>query len=128
MVLLIMMGQVSSPELEGKATATQPRSWSLTYSPGSLLAPCWSSQGGADDDWALHVPDHDILEGIASSGCRLLDLPLRSDEKRRVNLELQVLKNRGKTTKFPTSMPAANSPALGDRGSVALSLYQGSMI
>lgn len=72
-----MMGQVSSPKLEEKVTASPPRSWSLTYSPGSLLAPCWSSQGGTDDDWALHVLDHDILEGIASSCCRSLDLPLR---------------------------------------------------
>lgn len=44
-----------------------------------------------------------------------------------MNLELQVLKNRGKTIRFPTSMPAANSPALGDRRSVASSLNQGSM-
>lgn len=42
-----------------------------------------------------------------------------------MNLELQVLKKRGKTTRFPTSMPAANSPALVDEGSAALFLYQG---
>lgn len=44
--IVIIMGQVSSRELEGQATASQPRSWSLRYSPGSLLGPCWSSQGG----------------------------------------------------------------------------------
>lgn len=75
-VFLIMIGQISSRELEGKASASQRRSWSLTHSPGILLAPCSSSQGGADG-WALGVLGHDIFKGFASSCCRLLDLPLR---------------------------------------------------
>lgn len=99
---------ISSRELEGKAAALPPRSWSLTYSPDILLAPCWFNQGGADG-WTL-------FEGLASSCCRSLDLPLWQVEIWRVNLELQVLKKRGKTTRFPTTMPAANSPALGDGG------------
>lgn len=113
-VFLIMMGQISSRELEEKATTSQRRSWSLTYSPGILLAPFSSSQGGAGG-WALDVPGYDIFEGFSSWCWGLLDLPLRYVEKRRVNFELQVLKKRGNTTRFPTSMPAANSPALGDR-------------
>lgn len=80
---------------------------------GILIAPCRSSQKVVS--LASRVLAHDPDFSRLASWSKTFDRPLSPPEKRLLIFGPKVVKKRGETTRFPTRIPAASSPALRKR-------------